>query len=121
MGAVSWDYLVPYQADAAAAIADLHAARLAAGEITRSILDIAEVGDGDPYAGFLGHTYAVTEKEARVTFGTTAPTIEDLERWGGVGAPELQSLIPAQGVGRHLVLHTDDSPSHILFWGCTGE
>jgi hypothetical protein len=92
VSAMSWDYLVPYPSDAATAMSDLHAA-----------------------------TLAVTEKEARVTFGTVAPTIEDLERWGGVGTPELQSLLPGHGVGRHIVLHTNDQPSHILFWGRTGE
>jgi hypothetical protein len=121
MGVASWDYLVPYQSDTATAMAELHAASLAAGEITRSILDISEVGHGDPYTGGLGRTYAVTEKEAQVTFGTTAPTVADLDRWGGVGTPELQSLLPCHGVGRHIVLHTDDQPSHILFWGRTGE
>jgi hypothetical protein len=103
VGATSWDFLVPYQDDAATAMAALRAET------------------SDPYVGFLGHTYAVTEKEAQVTFGTTAPTIDDLERWGGVDAPEMQSLLPAQGTGRHLVLHTDDRPSHILFWGRSGS
>jgi hypothetical protein len=118
---VSWDYLVPYHEDASVAMAELHAATLAAGEITRSILDIAEVGDGDPYAGGAGRTYAVTEKESRVTFGVTAPTMADVERWGGVGTPEVQSLLPCHGSGRHIVLHTDDQPSHILFFGRSGD
>jgi hypothetical protein len=90
----TWDYLTTYQQDLAAVRAELP--------------DFAR-------------THAVTEKEARVTFGTTAPTMHDLERWGGIGAPEVRSLLPDTGDGRHLVLYHDGEPSHILFWGPTPQ
>ncbi len=94
MSASTWDYLLPYQADVDAVMAELP---------------------------LFARTHAVTEKEARVTFGTTAPTLHDLERWGGVGAPEVRSLLPDTGDGRHLVLYHDNQPAHILFWGPAPE
>jgi hypothetical protein len=94
VGTTTWEHLLPYQPDLTAVMADL-----------------------PQWAGAGRRTHAVTEKEARVTFGTTAPTLHDLERWGGTGAPEVRSLLPDTGDGRHLVLYHDDRPAHVLFWG----
>jgi hypothetical protein len=150
MGASGWRYLVEYQDDHAAALAELRATVCAAGDFywttyeasppkpttlddpvwqeedvweegTHSILDIDEVAPPDSDGVLYGQTILVSAGHAQIVFGTERPTVADIERVGGPFEASMEQLLPARGIGRHLVVYTDDAPSHLLFWGFSGD
>ncbi|GAB3859824.1 hypothetical protein ACFPIJ_28395 [Dactylosporangium cerinum] len=146
MGASGWDYLVPYDGGVAATLQRLRADVFAAGDyywpygsdrpkpateeelwadrnvresMTHSVLDVFEVGTGDPRGErTFGRTFEVTDAECTAVFGTAHPTADDLP-------PDLEgpieALLTGRGVGRHLIIHGADGPAQILFFGATGD
>ncbi|GAA3223375.1 hypothetical protein ACFO1B_36305 [Dactylosporangium siamense] len=146
MGASGWDYLVPYDGGVEAALKRLRAEVFASGDyywtygedrpkpateeelwadhnvresMTHSVLDIFEVGTGDPWGGrTFGKTFEVTEAECTAVFGTPRPTADDL---GSDLEEPTQQLLAERGVGRHLIIHGADGPAQILFFGATGD
>ncbi|MEU7866357.1 hypothetical protein [Dactylosporangium sp. NPDC049140] len=145
MGASGWDYLVPFAGSVATTLERLRADVFAAGDyytprgedhpkpateeelwsdewvqesMTHSILDVFEVGSGDP-TGFeaLGKTFEVTEAECERIFGTPRATPADLAR----GFDALEPLLTMRGVGRHVVGYADGRPDQVLFFGYSGD
>ncbi|MEV4514517.1 hypothetical protein AB0K00_36845 [Dactylosporangium sp. NPDC049525] len=149
MGASGWDYLVPFHGSAAETLARLRADVLAAGDyywpdsrdrpkpltedelwadeavresMTHSILDIFEVGTGDPAERkAFGRTFEVTDAECERMLGTTRPTADDLARLEPDPLEALDPLLTNRGVGRHLIIHADGEPDQIFFFGCSGD
>lgn len=149
MGASHWDYLVAYRDDAAVALTALREAVCASGDYywtfdgirprpsmvddpawgdedvwqegTHSILDIVEIAPPGSADVAYGETLVVSAEHARIVFGTDRPTAADVERVGGPSGDAMRQLLPARGIGRHLIVYTGDTPSHLLFWGYSGD
>lgn len=149
MGASFWKYLVAYQDDEAASLHELRMSVCAAGDYswgdpsgrprpttlddpawhdeavwdegTHSILDIVEVAPAGSDTMDYCQTLVVSSAHAQVVFGTERPTIADIERVGGAHGQAMRQLLPGRAMGRHLVVYTDDVPSHLLFWGYSGD
>ncbi|GAB3859791.1 hypothetical protein [Dactylosporangium cerinum] len=149
MDAPEWQYLVPFSGSVAAALAQLRAdlftpddyywphggdrlkptaedELLSDGWIledsTHSILDIFEVGVGDPADDdAYCKTFEVTDAECERALGTTRVTADDLARLDGQLAETLGHLLTGYGVGRHLIIYADGMPDQILFFGHSGD
>ncbi|WP_238006136.1 hypothetical protein KZZ52_51660 [Dactylosporangium sp. AC04546] len=145
MDTSEWHYLAAFDGNVAATLAALRAAEfdpddyywphggersrpdtedelLATGWIrdgaAHSILDVTEVGEGDPGGDdAIGRTFAVTEAECVQVFGTARVTTDDLERLGDRLPEVLGGLLTGYGVGRHLVVGT----GRMLFFGHSGD
>jgi hypothetical protein len=152
VGASGWDYLVRFDGSVATTLEQLRAEVFAAGNyswpggddrpkpatedelwadervhesMTHSILDVFEVGTGDP-AGeeAFGNTFEVTAVECERIFGTTRVTADDLARMPrpeGHPMAALDPLLTHRGVGRHVIVHAAGVPDQILFFGYSGD
>jgi hypothetical protein len=148
VGASGWDYLVPFKDSAAATLRQVRADVFASGDyywpredqpkpateaelwadedvresMTHSILDVFEIGEGDP-AGrkAFGRTFAVTDDECKRMLGTAQPTADDLRRLEPDPLTALDPLLTDRGVGRHLTVYAAGVPDQIFFFGATGD
>ncbi|WP_327008976.1 hypothetical protein OHA72_17995 [Dactylosporangium sp. NBC_01737] len=149
VGASGWDYLVPFHESVAVTLQRLRAGVLAEGDyywpdgrdrpkpatedelwadesvresMTHSILDIFQVGTGDPAdRRAFGRTFEVTDAECARFFGTARPTADDLARLEPDPPEALNPLLTDRGVGRHLIVYADGGPDQIYFFGCSGD
>lgn len=150
MGASGWEYVVPYQREMAAALADLRRRVFADGSYvspaelglpvpatldelvsephwefmgtcgTHSIIDVLSAAPADDEAQEYATIKALTDREYLELWGSPQPTRDDFARVSY--SEQLDEYVNGgRNTGRAAVLWADGSPSEIAFWGYSGD
>ncbi len=150
LGASDWEYIVPYQENLVAALADLRHRVFANGDFvspaelglptpasvedllneqywefmgshgTHSILDIVQVVESNDYSEEYGSVRPLTEDEYIELFGSLTPSNADFEELSN--SERLHDYVSGgRGTGRVAVLWTSGKPDALAFWGYSGD
>lgn len=105
-------------------LAELHAAKEIEAfweQGTHSLLDLHRIGAAAEEDQF-GTIRPLTSQELQALFATEEPSVEALDDLTGDGAGgPLLELTGPRWSGRCLVAHTGGEPSHVYFWGWSGD
>ncbi|MFE6866382.1 hypothetical protein ACFVFS_07480 [Kitasatospora sp. NPDC057692] len=91
---------------------------------THSVLDIHEAGDpaapaADLHGGtFFHRLHPLADHEVLALFGSQRSALAGWSRT--VEADAHETLSPGRWTGRRTVLHADDQPDEVVFWGSSG-
>ncbi|MFF4339204.1 hypothetical protein ACFY00_04585 [Kitasatospora sp. NPDC001540] len=141
MGASEWNYVTPWLGSPQRSLDALHREVFATAgwaaeydslealwsdeefmgtQGTHSVLDVPYAVTDSTEPADLGTLRPLPPQDLEEYFGTTRPTVEQYTR-ALEGNPHLREEVDGRWTGVHVLLHTDGEPTHVGFFGVSGD
>ncbi|MFC8723363.1 hypothetical protein [Kitasatospora sp. NPDC057198] len=136
MGASGWNYVTPWLGSPQRSLDALHREVFTAEEWDEEYASLEELRSDGEFMGTRG-THSVLDltgagdgarddirplppQRLLERFGTERPTVEQYAL-AAAGSPGLHAELHGRWTGRYVLLHTDGEPTHVGFFGVSGD